>query len=266
MKEKRIVRTIFITIFLLIIAYLISTGFMKRTDVALGNFAVSLDGTELTMNVGVTSSAGYIRGFKEKDLNPEQKVLTFYSTFGGINSIFGAKNTYTLQLSPELNEIYFYNSKNSMELKLVKDATTNQWYTPWQLENKSKNIHKIENPNWGVTFEVDDITPWGLYILCTQSGGTPTGELSTESYYIVEKWDEAYGWYEVPIMPQKYPTAWTDEGWIITMDDTTVWYVDWEGIYGKLAEGTYRVGKELTDWRDAGDYDKAMYYAEFEIK
>ena len=110
------------------------------------------------------------------------------------------------------------------------------------------------------------MTPTGLYILCTQSGGNPTGELHTGSYYILEKWSETYGWLEADWIPQKYPVAWTEEAWGIPKEDTVVWYIDWESAHGKLTEGHYRIGKEITDFRETGDYDKAMYYAEFEIE
>ena len=133
----------------------------------------------------------------------------FYSSFGGFNSTLGAKDTFTLKLSPDMT---------------------------------------------------------GLYVLCTQSGGAPTGELHTGSRFVVEKWTEKHGWQEPDWIPQKYPVAWTDEAWGIPKDKTIVWYIDWDIVYGKLPAGKYRIGKKVTDFRDTGDYDIAMIYAEFEIK
>lgn len=40
------------------------------------------------------------------------------------------------------------------------------------------------------------MTPEGLTIVCTQSGGTPTGELSTGTYYVLER-KESDVWIEV---------------------------------------------------------------------
>ena len=60
--------------------------------------------------------------------------------------------------------------------------------------------------------------------------------------------------------------GWNDVAWIISMDDTTEMEVNWEWLYGKLPTGKYRIGKEITDFRSSGDFDTAIYYAEFEIK
>jgi len=55
------------------------------------------------------------------------------------------------------------------------------------------------------------------------------------------------------------------EAWIIPMNDSVEWNVDWEWLYGQLSPGTYRIVKEIMNFRGTGDYDKAEYYAEFTI-
>lgn len=122
-----------------------------------------------------------------------------------------------------------------------------------------------EVDEWGVSFSVKDVTLTGLTIVCTQEGGAPTGELTTGSYYVVEK---LYGdkWAEAVRVPQEYEVGWTMEAWLIPTNATSEWEVDWEWLYGKLSAGQYRIGKELMDFRGNGDYDQKMYYAEFEIE
>ena len=268
-NKKQLIFIIIIASVILFGTYLIGTGFVKRSDVSLFDYKVSEDGTELTMEVHAMSSAGYIRGFKEfNHRNPN--ILVFYSTFGGFNSTLGAKDTFTLKLSPDMTELYFYKANNnSVDLVLRKEEKTGQWKRPNDIVDiveEVNYIQEIENPNWGITFEVDEISPTGLYVLCTQSGGAPTGELHTGSRFVVEKWTEKNGWQEPDWIPQKYPVAWTDEAWGIPKDKTIVWYIDWDIVYGKLPAGKYRIGKKVTDFRDTGDYDIAMIYAEFEIK
>ena len=116
---------------------------------------------------------------------------------------------------------------------------------------------------WGITLTAEDITSTGVTIKCTQSGGDATGELQTGSWYILETWTREYGWKEVPCFAE---VAWTEEAWMIPMNDTREWKVDWEWLYGAVPNGKYRIGKSIMDFRGTGDYDTAIYFAEFEIK
>lgn len=126
-----------------------------------------------------------------------------------------------------------------------------------------KKIEKVENPNWGITLTAENITPEGLTIKCTQSAGEPTGELQTGSWYIVENWTKENGWKEMPYVIEG--VGWTSEAWIIPMNDTCEWEVNWEWLYGSLPAGKYRIGKQIDDFRDSGNYDTSIYHVEFEI-
>lgn len=123
-----------------------------------------------------------------------------------------------------------------------------------------------EVSNWGVTLIAKDVTPEGMTLVCTQSGGSPTGELSTGTYYVLEQ--EVQGvWCIVEYAENMRgkEVCWDAVAWIIPMNDTVEWEVDWEWLYGSLEPGHYRIGKEIMDFRGTGDYDKEMYYAEFAI-
>ncbi|MGN0267639.1 MAG: immunoglobulin-like domain-containing protein [Lachnospiraceae bacterium] len=319
--KKKIIAAIAV---LLVLAsfYLAGTGFRKRTDVFLADFSISEDGTEMTFTAGIASSMGYIRGFKDNGGGLKPHYLTFYSTFGGSNSSFGAKQDFKLELDPEDTEIYFARPDQGYELVLVKDAETGEWRRPDAAETgKTKAENSTENKDnagesnqmtaddtveyngkkylkselseatlnwlalseqerllssymppefvtlqqdWGITLEAEDITPTGLTIRCTQSEGNPTGELNTGSWYIVENWTQENGWKEVDYVI-KDNIGWTMEAWLIPENSTSEWEVDWEWLYGKLPVGKYRIGKEIMDFRETGDYDKEVYYAEFEI-
>lgn len=103
-----------------------------------------------------------------------------------------------------------------------------------------------------------------ISILCIQSDGQPTGELQTGSWYVVENWTQENGWKEMPYVIDG-EIGWEAIAWMIPMDDTVEWGVNWEWLYGELPSGKYRIGKEITDFREAGDYDKAVYFVEFII-
>jgi len=140
------------------------------------------------------------------------------------------------------------------------------WVGPLEENHPQKDpdtIYILDDENeWGIELQVTDISPKGLTIECTQSGGNPSDELQTGSYYIVEKKTEG-GWEAVPYLLDN--VGWTEEAWMIPMKGTVSWNIDWEWLYGELPGGDYRIGKEIMDFRETGDYDTQMYYVEFGI-
>jgi len=96
-----------------------------RTDVYLKNFEVSSDGKTMTLEVGVTSSTGYVRKIKRTS-GSMNYYYTFYSTFG-INSKIGAKDTFEIGLDENVDEIYFYTGDGGYKLVLTKNSVTREW-------------------------------------------------------------------------------------------------------------------------------------------
>ena len=125
MKKKIVVAIIMIVV--IISAFFIGTGFQKRTDVVLVDYSVYEDGTAINLGVQVSSSMGYVRGFKNKGGGVKPHYLTFYSTFGGLNSSFGTVNSFVLEIEDDDTEIYFNRPDGGYELDLVKDEETGEW-------------------------------------------------------------------------------------------------------------------------------------------
>ena len=128
MKKK--ITVVMIVILVLIAVFLIGTGFNERTDVVLIDYSVSEDGSKLTFITAVPTSMGYIRGFKNNGGGVKPHYLTFYSTFGGINSSLGAKHEFELDLAETDTEIYFSRPGGGYELVLQKNADTGEWLRP----------------------------------------------------------------------------------------------------------------------------------------
>ena len=126
MKSKKL-PVIIAAICVLMVSFVIGTGFTKRTDVILTDYSVSEDGTEIILKTSVASSMGYIRGFKNDGGGVKPHYLTFYTTFGGLNSTFGAKNEFVLEVDEDDSEIYFNRTDGGYELVLQKDAQTGVW-------------------------------------------------------------------------------------------------------------------------------------------
>ena len=163
-------------------------------------------------------------------------------------------------------ETITYNEKEYKTSELCND--TLKWL---ELSEKDRMLSSYFPPEfmifeetWGITLSAENITPVGLTIKCTQSAGEPTGELQTGSWYIIENWTKENGWKEMPYVIEG--VGWTSEAWIIPINDTCEWEVNWEWLYGTLPKGKYRIGKQIDDFRDSGNYDTSTYHVEFEIE
>lgn len=122
-KKKRLLIIIMVVVALLI-GLILSTG-RARTDVYLKDYKLSEDGKTMTLEVGISGSAGYVRKMKRTS-GSMNYYYTFYSTFG-INSKLGAKDTFEIELDDNVDEIYFYTGGNSYKLVLVKNFATLEW-------------------------------------------------------------------------------------------------------------------------------------------
>lgn len=161
-------------------------------------------------------------------------------------------------------EIITHNGKEYKKSELCN--ATLHWLELSEQERSLSSYFPPEFMNfeetWGITLTVENVTPISATIKCTQSNGQPTGELQTGSWYILENWTQENGWKQVPYVIEG-EIGWTAEAWMIPMDDTCDWEVNWEWLYGEIPPGKYRIGKSIMDFRSTGDFDTVIYYAEF---
>ena len=120
MTRKNIILGIIIFIITCIICYIIYSGRI-RDDVVLLSYQSNND--NITLKVDVSSSTGYIRKMKVK-AKGSNYYLSFYSTFG-INNKVGSKDTFTINVPKNVNEIYFTEG-NKHKLVLLKNED-NEW-------------------------------------------------------------------------------------------------------------------------------------------
>ncbi len=126
-------------------------------------------------------------------------------------------------------------------------------------------VHTDVYDDWGIRMWADDITPKGITIYCEQFGGNPTGELQTGAAYTLEVWEKDK-WKPVEYKDAEEVPVWNAIAYSIPKNEVTSWNLNFEFIYDELKTGRYRVGKEIMDFRKAGDYDSRIYYAEFTIE
>lgn len=130
-------------------------------------------------------------------------------------------------------------------------------------QNTKPFVSGEEPDEWGITLSVEDVTPTGMTLVCTQSGGKYKGELQTGSPFVLERFVEEE-WFPVGVKPGE-EVAWTMIALGIQPNATTKWKVNWEFLYGYLEPGTYRISKEIMDFRGPGKYTEKTYYAQFGI-
>lgn len=137
MNKKNFI-IMFIVIILIILGFIVLSTGRARTDVYLKDYDLSSDGQTLTLKVGVLSSSGYVRKMKQTS-GSMNYYLTFYSTFG-IHSKLGAKDTYTIKLDSNVDEIYFYTGKKGYK-KVLEKNESGTWVRVLEIKNlKIKTI------------------------------------------------------------------------------------------------------------------------------
>ncbi len=119
--------------------------------------------------------------------------------------------------------------------------------------------------DWGVSLSATNVTPTGLTVVFTQSGGSDAAELTTGSYYVIQK-RSGQGWEDVETLVPKSELAWTAEAIIIFKNESRPLEINWEWLYGALPAGEYRIGKEVGKSYGPGDYQIRMAYAPFTIE
>lgn len=105
--------------------YIVFPGFVKVSSAFIGEYSVSSDGKEMTMQIGVSNSMGYIRKVAVTQQDGGVLYLDCYSAFGGLNGAIGAKDIYTIQLEEDTNVIALYRGANTYEIILEKDIEGN---------------------------------------------------------------------------------------------------------------------------------------------
>ena len=114
----------------MVLILFIGTGFTKNPNVVIREYSVNEDSSELNFTVGMPYSIGYTRGYKNKGGGVKSHYLNFYNTFGVINSSWGDKFDYVLELDEDDTEIYFNRTDGGYELVLQKNQETGKWERP----------------------------------------------------------------------------------------------------------------------------------------
>jgi len=229
-KKKTLIISIIVIAIILVGLFLASGG--SRTDVFLKGFDLSQDGKTMTLKVGVSSSAGYIRKMKQTS-GSMNYYFTFYSTFG-INSKLGAKDTFEIELDNNVDEIYFYTGGKGYK-KVLEKTDNGEWIKVSNSKESTYNPTELEN----VSISISDISLTGATIIIKDTNKKP---YTQGEWYKIEKQVDGK-WYEVKTLLDNY--GFNSIGYLPDENNEVKHVIDWEWLYGELPLGSYRILKEV---------------------
>ena len=124
------------------------------------------------------------------------------------------------------------------------------------------------------SFENGSIVPEGISMSVRKNSITGIGAVVTllnetdrdiqygDQYYLQNYIDGK--WYDVPYIIEDF--GFYDMAYILGKDNPRDIIIDWKWLYGSLEPGEYRIVKDITYFRDTGDFDIYTLTAEFTIK
>ena len=113
-----------------------------------------------------------------------------------------------------------------------------------------------EVPDLGITLSVSSVSPTGLELTSFIETAKDVGIISAGSEYYLEMQTDS-GWLVVPML---YEHQWQWDNQKID-GEQHFWQIDWTGIYGELAPGSYRIQKPFTVTSNDG-VDKTYFISE----
>ena len=232
-----------------------------------GEITSSVDSTEIPTednqsNFGTGFGYQYT-GENTIEIYLNNKWIIFEHRSGSGSQIRFGDAWYNLEdLSPEtIAWLDWYNGLSEEEQLAVSSIPPELVEKNDSTETQDAPAEEPSSDPLGLSLHTQNVTPTGLTLMISQSGGNPTGSLQTGAYYEVEK-KENHIWTPVTSLQDM---AWDDIAYHIPENKTTTFSLDWQDRYGSLPVGSYRIKIEIMDFRDTADFDTYPYYAEFEM-
>lgn len=131
----------------------------------------------------------------------------------------------------------------------------------YQINEKGEIIDPM--PDWGITMSAEDITPSGLTLCLTQSGGNIPERLIVGTEFYLEIQTDT-GW-EV-MEANDGSNVWNFTENYLSANETVKFEIDWTNMYGELSPGTYRVRKTVSDLLPTDAGQSYTYSIEFIVQ
>ncbi len=206
-------------------------------------------GTDISVIAGKVS----FLTLTENDLRVIQCLPDEYTSSGTVQSNFpamddseyatyeipGVYGQYRVYEYPSLEEVEGFNELGSQELNWDLLEPGNDYIVT--LQHDGLVCFGLSYPHdLGITLTGRNITPTGMTVDCTQSGGTtdPNLDITYGEVYLLQVLTEN-GWKKVPYVSED-GGAFLTVAYVLERDSTVTWNINWESRYGALEPGTYR--------------------------
>lgn len=138
-----------------------------------------------------------------------------------------------------------------------------------QLEDHMLDAHivpiALTNDKWGVRMYTENENPEGCTVVFEQLGGSPEGSLQTGDWYKLEKYTDGK-WEDAPSEIPEEQRVWNAIAYNIEKNELSKFELNWKWLYGSLTPGTYRISKEVMDFKKSGDFTEEIYMWQFVIE
>ena len=186
-----------------------------------------------------------------------------YESLNGLTNFTFAYPDYNIRL---LYDIY---ESPSGEQRLISEMVVYEKDTglaPCHLfvDDETGEIYDLED--WGLSFEITEVSPTGMTIRCTHSGGQQIGQLEATGYYL-----SSNGLFL--LLNDGSESSPPMDNVVFKDDDVTEFTLDWAEPYGQLSSGEYRIMLYVHDVYDESQkhplmrnfYDTQIYNLDFTI-
>lgn len=186
-----------------------------------------------------------------------------YESLNGLTNFTFAYPDYNLRL---LYDIY---ESPSGEQRLISEMVVYEKDTalaPCHLfvDDETGEIYDLED--WGLSFETTEVSPTGMTIRCTHSGGQQIGQLEATGYCL-----SSNGLFL--LLNDGFEFSPPLDNVVLKEDDVTEFTLDWAEPYGQLSSGEYRIMLYVHDVYDESQkhplmrnfYDTQIYNLDFTV-
>ena len=152
------------------------------------------------------------------------------------------------------------------------ESVSEEFETDTEDKQTSENVTKEEGiyvyneeaqiSEIALSFSLKNISPTGATLVFDQyDTDSPKGELMFGEDFVIEVLKNGE-WEEAPI-PVEWNYAFNAIAFMLPCEEITEREIEWKWIYGELEPGEYRIGKDINDFIESGNFDKYMVYAHF---